>query len=404
MLHMLRLIRQDPTLRMVHLGTLFFGLFIASVAPYQSLVAVEVFGLSDGAYALVLMAALVVFVGSAIGIGIITDQRPSRRLMALVAATSMTAGGALVWFSGTGPAFILATVVFLPVSGTILSQYFAVNRLASALRPQAERDALLGSQRVAMALPWLVALPLWGQMLDGDVPLLAIYMVTGLAGSGSLVLILWSWPRDDVAPWTEVKSGLGFRESLAELLAGPVVARVMLMGAVHSGGALTGVLVGLIFAEAGRGPADVGLFFGIFVGFEVLGMMMLGFLLPHLRRLHLIAAGTAIYATYLALLPVVAGGPLVWGLTALAGIGGGLIYALAIGYLQDLLGQRAGAGASLMSLQRVAADGLCAGIFALGAYAGGYGLVAAMGAVSILLAMGGILWLDRHRRPGEALP
>ncbi len=404
MLHLLRLIWQDPTLRMVHFGTLFFGLFIASVGPYQSLVAVEVFGLSDSAYALVLMAALVVFVGAAIGIGIVTDQRPSRRLMALLAAGSMAFGGALVWVSGSGLAFILSTVVFLPISGTILSQYFAVNRLVSAPLPQAERNALLGSQRVAMALPWLVALPLWGQVLDGDVPLLSIYLVTGLAGLGSLVLILRHWPRDETAPWTEVKSGLGFRESLAELLAGPVVARVMLMGAVHSGGALTGVLVGLIFAQAGRGPADVGLFFGIFVGFEVLAMMTLGLLLPYIRRLHLIAAGTAIYAGYLALLPFVAGGPLVWGLTALAGIGGGLIYALAIGYLQDLLGNRAGAGASLMSLQRVAADGLCAGIFALGAYLGGYGLVAVMGAVSIVIAMAGILWLDRNRGPGEALP
>jgi MFS transporter, SET family, sugar efflux transporter len=391
------MILQDPTLRMVHAGTFLFGLFIASVGPYQSLVAVEVFGISDPAYAAILMMALVVFVAAAIGIGIVTDQRPSRRQMALLAAASMAAGGLTVWFGASIYAFILATVVFLPISGTIMGQYFAVNRLATARFAQSDRDAILATQRATMGVPWIVALPVWGYVLDGDVPLLAIYISAGLCGVVSLWLILRYWPRDEDAPWTEIKSGLGFRDSLAELMAGPILLRVMLMGAVHAGGALTGVLLGLIFAGAGRGPADVGLFFGILVAFEVLGMLMLGWLVPHFRRLHLIAAGTVIYAIYLFLLPVVAGGPLIWGLTALVGVGGGLIFALAIGYLQDLLGQRAGAGASLMSLQRVAADGLCAGIFALGAWAGGYGLVAVMGGFTIIMAMGAILWLDARQ-------
>lgn len=394
---LIRLIWQDPTLRMVHAGTFLFGLFIASVGPYQSLVAVEVFGISDPAYAAILMAALAVFVAAAIGIGIVTDQRPSRRQMALLAAASMAAGGMMVWISGSITAFIVGSVVFLPISGTIMGQYFAVNRLSTAGLPQADRDALLATQRAAMGVPWIVALPIWGRVLDGETSLLAVYVAAAVCGIATVVLILRHWPRDEEAPWTEVKSGLGFRDSLAELVAGPVLLRVMLMGAVHAGPALTGVLVGLIFAGVGRGPADVGLFFGIFVAFEVLGMLMLGFLVPYLRRLHLIAIGTAMYALYLFLLPVVAVGPFVWGLTALAGIGGGLIFALAIGYLQDLLGQRAGAGASLMSLQRVAADGLCAGIFALGAWASGYGLAAAMGAVTIILAMGAILWLDARR-------
>ena len=76
------LILRDPVLRLAAAASLTFGCFAASIGPYQSLIAVREFHLSNGAYAAVLIGALVVAVLTAIGVGILTDQRPSRRRMA----------------------------------------------------------------------------------------------------------------------------------------------------------------------------------------------------------------------------------------------------------------------------------------------------------------------------------
>jgi MFS family permease len=186
--------------------------------------------------------------------------------------------------------------------------------------------------------------------------------------------------------------------------AGPVILRVALIGAIQSGSAIVGIILGLLFAAVGRGTGDVGLFFGLFVVLEVVGTLSAGLLVRRLPRLLLIATGVALYAFFLALLPFLADTAWLWALILPAGLGGGLIYPLAIAYLQDLLAERPGAGGSLIAVQRVAAEGLTTAIFGLGAWAQGYATVALLGAGAVLLAMGAILRLDgrQPKKPGPA--
>ena len=322
----------------------------------------------------------------------------NRKLMAWAATVAVLAGALMVWGINTTWAFVLAHVLLLPLSGTLFGQIFAIARLVAAPLPRVERDSLLAPLRALFAVPFVVVLPLWGYGFEHGIDLMAIYPAVALLCAVLLWLILRYWPDDAAAPWTEQKSGLNFRASLGEMLERPVLIRVMLIGALHSGSALAGVLVALIFDEVnGRGPADVGLFFAIFVAVEIVVTLYIGHIVRRLRRLYVIAVGVFVYAVVLALLPVLAASPAVWLLVIPAGAGGALLYALAIGYLQDLLGKRAGAGSSLIALQRLSSDGLSASIFALGSWLSGYGLAAAMGAVTMSLAMVWILWLDRNR-------
>lgn len=392
-----RLIRGDATLRLMIWAMLLQGGFAASVGTYQSLIAVTIFGLSDNAYALILLASLLVSVAASIGVGILTDQRPSRRVLALCAAATMAAGGLLVLAGQSPVAFVLAHVLLLPVTGTLFGQLFAVARLVTANLPRADRDGIMAILRATFALPFVVLLAIWGAVFAAGLPLIAVYGWTAISGALLMALIATRWPRDRDAPWTEVKSGLGFRASLSEMLHGPVLLRVALVGAIHSGSALSGVIVGLLLhAVPGRGAGDVGAFFAVFVAIEIAVTLSVGTLRRSFRRLHIIAAGVFIYAAGLALLPAFAAGPGLWLLCIPYGAGGAMIYALAIGYLQDQLGSRAGAGASLLALQQIAAQGLSAAVFALGAALGGYGLAAVMGAVVMVVAMLAILWLDRN--------
>ncbi len=398
MIRHLRLIAADPTLRLVVGAVLLFGIHAASVAIYQSLIAISVFGISDRFYSFVLLIALFVSVGTSVGVGIVTDQRPSRRAMALTAAALMVAGSTLVWVGNSPVYFVIAHMLLLPASGSLFGQLFAVARLASSSLAPQERDAILTIVRATFAVPFMIVLPLWGMAFDSGLSLLTIYPVVLLVSLSLLALIWRSWPADSAAPWTEQKSGLGFRASIGEMVAPPVLIRVMLMGAIHSGSAISGVVVGLIFNEAsGRGAGDVGLFFGLFVAVEVVVTLSVGQLLRVMPRLWIIASGAVIYAVFLALLPILAPTPWVWALFFPAGAGGAMVYALAIGYLQDLMGRRAGAGASLIALQRLSSDGLSALIFAIGTWISGYGLVSILGAATLFAAVAAILWLDRGR-------
>lgn len=397
MTRLYRLLWQDRTLRLVALAMLLHGSFASSVGTYQSLIAVTIFDLSDNTYALVLLASLTVSVAASIGVGILTDQRPSRRVLALCAAATMCGGALLVLAGHSAPVFIVAHIFLLPVTGTIFGQLFAVARLVIAPLPRADRDGLMAIIRAVFALPFMLLLGLWGAAFDAGLPLIAVYGWTTLCGATLMALIWFNWPRDAEAPWTEIKSGLNFRASLAEMTQAPVLLRVLLVGAIHSGSALAGVVVGLLLnAVPGRGAGDVGLFFAGFVAIEVIVTLLIGQLRHLFRRLYIIAAGVFIYASFLALLPLLASGPGLWLLIVPAGAGGALVYALAIGYLQDLLGSRAGAGSSLLALQQIAAQGLSALIFAIGAAVGGYALVPALGAVAMSAAMVAILLLDRN--------
>lgn len=399
------LVLRDPSLRMVAGGILLFGAFGASLGIHQSLLAVEVFGIADAGYALLLLCAMAVSVTASITMGIAADRGPRRRHMALLAAGASLAGVGLVTAAREPWAFVLAHVLLVPVGGTIFGQTFAAARLASARYGAAERDGILAVLRATFATAFMVVLLLWGAAFRHGLPLFSVYPVVTAIAAAHFLLLWRVWPPDHRAPWPDTKSGLDVRASLRELAAGPVILRVALAGAIQAGGAIVGIILGLLFAVAGRGTGDVGLFFGLFVAVEVAGTLLAGMLVRHVPRLLLIATGVLLYALFLALLPFLADGPGMWLLILPAGLGGGLIYTLAIGYLQDLMADRPGAGGSLIAVQRVAAEGLTTALYGFGAWAQGYATVALLGAAATVLAMGTILWLDRDqvsKKPGPA--
>lgn len=397
MRHHLQLILKDPVLRMSAIGTLAFGGIGASIGPYQSLIGTREFGLSEPAYAAVLMGALAIAVLVSVGIGIITDQRPSRRAMALVATWGNLLASLLVWLLPAKASFVIAHIVLIPLGATLFGQLLAVARLSTQHMAPNDRDGVLAIIRACLAIPYVCILPLWSIGLDHGLDMTAIYPGIGVFALINLALIIRDWPRDADAPWTEVKSGIGFRAALGEMLNGPILLRVQLMGILQAGNVLGGIITGLVLADAGRPTAHLGLFYLIFVGIEVVTTLSIGTLLRWFTRMQLITTGVIFYALFVALLPLLAATPFLWALTLLAGMGGGLIYTLTIAYLADLMGARAGAGASLMALQRVGQDLAATGAFWFGTAFGGYVTAGITGAILTLVAMAAILILDARR-------
>jgi MFS transporter, SET family, sugar efflux transporter len=389
---------RDPTLRLTVLIFVLTGALISSLAPYLSLIAITRLGFSEQAYSVILVVSSVLALASSIGIGILTDQRPLRRQMALLSAFLITLGTALMWLISSKLTFVLSHAVLLPCGFTLMTLVFALSSLGTQAYP-ATRDTLRSAIRAAFALPFVVVLPLWSVALKSGVDVMAIYPFATVVGVVTCAVIWVSWPKDGAGTWTDAKSGLSFFQSLKEMAEMPVLFRVLLLGAVSSAGTLYIVLVGLVFTQAsGRDASDAALYVGLVAGAEVPFMLAAPQLLRHFSKVMLIVAGTALYCVHLVFLPVIAATGFVWLLILPAAIGGAIILTLPIAYLQDLLAARPGAGSSLIALQRVVGDTFAAGAFALGAYAAGYGSAALIGAAVALSGAFGLLWADRARQ------
>jgi predicted MFS family arabinose efflux permease len=389
---------RDPALALAAGLLVLFGAHAATLAPYVSALAVTVFGLSNSAYSALLVVASVLSVASSVGFGILADQRANRRAIALACVGFLTAGTALMALGPSVPAFVLAHALVLPLSGSLFGQLFALARLAATTHPEADRPAILSTLRAAFALPWVVVLPLWSLAFDADVPLMRVYPVSLIVAAAMLALVWAFWPRDGATRWPDPKSGLSFRASLREMAEGRVLARVLCLGTVHGSVTLYLVVIGLVFATIPfRGAGDVALYAGAVAGLEVPFMLALPLVVGRIARGKLIVIGTALYATHLAFLPVLAPTPFVWLLVLPAALGGAVVLTQPMAYLQDLLAARPGAGASLMALQKLAGDAICASVFAIGTAIAGYGLAAALGA-GLALCGATALWLmDRHQ-------
>ena len=392
-----RPIIKDPALRLAAVLLVLFGAHAATMAPYVSALAIKVFGLSDSAYSAVLLVASVLSVSASVGLGILADQRANRRAIALGTSAMLIAGSGLVLAGDNAVVFVIANALILPLSASIFGQLFALSRLAASTHPERDRPAILSTLRALFALPWLMVLPIWAVVFDHGAPLTAIYPVTLTLGILIVALTLAFWPRDGATRWPDPKSGLTFRQSLREMANLPILSRVVALGTINGAVMLYLVVMGLVFAATpGRGASDTALYAGLLAGLEVPFMLALPILVGRVSRTSLIWVGAALYALHLGLLPLLAPTPYVWLLTIPGAAGGAVVLTQPMAYLQDLLSNRPGAGASLMALQKLAGDAFSAAVFAIGTALAGYELAAAAGALLGVIGAGALWAMDRR--------
>lgn len=382
-------ILHDRALALVALAFLTHGAFAASLAPYRSLLGVEWFGFSDGAFALIYAAGSALSLICAIGVGVLTDRTGRRRNAARLAAAAGAGGTALVFLADAPWAFLVAHILLMPVGMTLFSQLFTLARLAASTHPEEDRAAIQSTIRAVFALPFVAFLPIWSVALSAGTPLLWVYGACAFAETLTLAIFVFAWPRDGRTRWTDPGSGLRIGAALRELAAPRVTLRTLLLAAVLSGIQIYMILTGLILTGIeGRDAGDVALFAGAVAGLEIPFMLAMGVPLRRLGAVRLIAAAACIHALFLALFPVLGPFPAVWVLPLVAAAGAAVILTVTPHYLQDLMSGRPGAGGSLIALCNLLAQLLAAAVFALGAWIGGYAAAAWIGAA--LVAGGGL--------------
>ena len=234
-----RLVLRHPTLRLIATALLVLGGLNASVYPYQSLIAIERFGMSKPAFSLMLALASVIAVVSSVVLGILGDQFGHRRVIAIGTTLCSTIGiGLILAFPGIW-ALVLCLGVLLPMASSMYGQLFALARLASP-DEGATRDGILGVIRAALSFSFLSMLIFWTFAFGYGLSEMAVFVSGGIASLGLLGLIVFGWPKDGQTPWADPRSGMRLRDALAEIVKPRVAVRVLFIGAIASSG--TGLL------------------------------------------------------------------------------------------------------------------------------------------------------------------
>lgn len=393
----IRLCLTDPSLRAAGLILALQGAVACSFGPYFSTLAVNAFGFGDHGYAVLLALASIISVSASVIGGIRADQTANRRKVTLTSVAALVLGMLLMTITPGPWVFALTAAVLIPISSITFSQVFALARLAATRHPADQLDGIMAVIRALFALPFIIVLPLWSVAFAAGAPITLIFPVALALSSLMLIAVLRLWPADGTALWEDRPSGLTFRAALTEIGHPRIAARVVALGAVFSASTVYMAIVSLVMVpEVGRGTQDVALYVGLVAGLEVPFMLMIPSLTRGIPRTRLIFVGAALYCIHVALLPVLAGSPFVWLLILPAAIGGAMTLTVPIAYLQDLLADRPGAGASLMAVQRLAGDVIAATCFALGTTLAGYGTVAILGVAASLIGAAALLLADRR--------
>lgn len=391
----IRLCLSDPALRAAGLVMALQGAVACSFGPYFSTLAVNTFGFGDHGYAVLLALSSIASVSASVIGGIRADQTANRRRVTLTAVLSLLLGAFLMSVAPGPWVFALTAALLIPISSITFGQVFALARLAATRHPAEERDGIMAVIRALFAFPFVVVLPLWSFAFAAGAPVAAIFPVALVLSAAMLAAVLRLWPADGRTPWDDRPSGLSFRAALAEMGRPRIAARVIALGAVFSASTVYMAIVSLVMVpDVGRSTSDVALYVGLVAGLEVPFMLLIPGLTRGIPRTRLIFAGAALYSLHVAFLPMLAGSPLVWLLVLPAAVGGAVTLTVPIAYLQDLMADRPGAGASLMALQRLAGDVIAASCFALGTTLAGYGTVALLGVAASLLGAAALLMAD----------
>lgn len=339
----------DRLLRLAFLCITLMGVAVSAIVPFQSVIGIEHLGFSPAAYALITTLGAGLSVLASVYVGILTDQTGRYcDILATCTAVGFVAGMS-VFLLPSQVTFVVAHVVLFPVASTTFTQYFAMASLAAANNSALDKDVSLSFVRAAFAGAFGLTPPVIAIAVAGGMALTAVYGIAAVINVMVFGFIWRGWPTDQTA--LAGQSGIGFFAALKELLQGGVLLRLTLIAVIIGVNALYNILLGLLILNNLSGSAaDVGWFAGGVALMEVPVMLAAAALLKHISRSGMILCGTLIYCVFLAGFGILPNMAAAWVMIIPAGIGAGILLSVTVGYVQDLVVARPGAGSSLVAV------------------------------------------------------
>eukprot|EP01032_Pedospumella_encystans_P002257 gene2257-2652_t len=156
MLSSFSVVYRHKPIRVSAAAIFFFGFSGAATSPYMSLIGIRELGLSDAVYSVLIFLAAVVNVSASVTAGIVADSLGHFRSPMVLAAIFGSVGFGLVYVVPTPVMFAIATLVLIPVFGTINSLIFANIRAVSSGMAVRELMAVNSAVRAILSASWVL--------------------------------------------------------------------------------------------------------------------------------------------------------------------------------------------------------------------------------------------------------
>ncbi|MEJ8473731.1 MFS transporter [Roseibium algae] len=388
--------RHTP-IRVSAIAIFFFGLAGAATTPFQSVIAIQEFGLSDAAYSAVILFAAIINVVASVVIGIFSDRLGDYRRALLMVSCFGIAGSGLIYFGANTVSFLIGLLALLPIFGALNSLIFANVRAYAVTLPGNEFAGINAAVRAMISLSWVLVPGLVGMFLAHAGSMLPAYLIAMAACVVCFGLFQFALPPTPLVS-SELKPKVPFMASIKRIARPGVVIRLLAISLITSMLHVNAAVLPLVTTDiAGGTLTDVGVIIGMVAVLEIVFIFFWGRMEPKYGPVRTIGAGSILYAAYLILLGQSSSPMHIYALCLISGLGAAAIISLPITYLQELIPDLAGLGSSLISVNLFVSAGISAILFALGTYVSDYAGTSILGGLAGILGVALVYGLDGRR-------
>jgi MFS transporter, SET family, sugar efflux transporter len=380
------LLRRYPVVRASALALLLYGFAGAATSPYQSMVAIRELGLSNSAYAAIGLTASIAYVVMSIAAGFLSDWFHSYRGPLIFVSGFGILGYGVIYAFPSPLTFAFATIGPLALFHATNSMLFgAVRAQTDRFEPEEARfvNALM---RIMVSLSWVLVPGLVGLALQGRENMLPAWAIAAVLSAVCMATIAFGLKAEAPPPADRPRPALrDLRVLVGPGLLGRVLGVALISQVLHVNSA---VLPLIVTGQAGGQPADIGFLVGLVAALEVVFMLFWAWAVRGHQVVPALLIAATLYMTYLVAIAFSVAPWQVYAASLIAGFSAAALISLPISYLLDLIRDRPGLSASLLSVNMFLGGGLGAGVFALGTTLGGYGTTAVLsGGLGVLGAL-----------------
>lgn len=386
MLDMFKTSWNDKLWRLSLFCILLWGIAIAGFIPYHSIIAIELLGFSEFEFAAITIISALVSMAVSVLVGVYTDQTNRYREVLMVSLAVGTLGTFFMFLMPVQWVFIVVHVMFLPLAGSAFTQFFALAKLAANKNPELDPDFSSSAIRAAFAGIYAFAPPIWGILVVNGVELFTIYGASAFFNLLTLAFVMWQWPKNQKTEESKAPK-VSFFKALTNLASPKLSSRLALIGIITSSTMLYNMVLGLIILNQLGGTAvQIGWFAGVVALIEVPVMLFGSKMLRYVTKPGYLLIGMVFYAAFLGGFSILPSIDYLWWLLIPAALGAGILLTMTIGYVQDLVSDRPGAGGALIAITNVGGKLVASSVFAYGAAVTDYIGTAMIGGGIALLA------------------
>lgn len=379
----------------------FAGASFASTINYTAIIGIDVMGIPNATYSVLLVASALVSALASVVLGYLSDRIPDRRFLVIACGVTGVIGLGLVYVWPTPLAFIICLCAIMPFGSAIYSQSFAFTRAYYNKVAPARAEFMNSVIRTIFSVAWAIVPPVVG-WLAAATTVFNIYLVAGSTYLACAIIFTILARDDDARVAPAVKAGAAPAAQPQAAVDPVVMAGISGIFFISMATQINNVTMPLLITTTLKGSyGDLGLFAGLAAAIELPFMLAWGYALRWVPKHTIIVCAALLYGVYLYLLSRAGSVTDILWLQLINGPATAALMSIPISYMQEAIRNRVGLSTSLLDVVRVASVMASAGLFAL--ITGSMPNYPLLFAVAAALAVGGAAILFAAHRIMPAL-